>query len=238
MRNLILVLGVIATPARADIDRELLALGDVLYAGEVAQIVDRMADPFDARGLFFTDAACTTFNAPQKVKGAERNKLVECLVKAGKIMLTPERGNGTIWVDQPDASKKVYTLFELEWKGGKLRSIQSAASTAAERPLRTIKRFTKVPFTVSKATQAAAEKLPERVVGNLREPDKIVENWHKVCFDVTGKLTSRRLLVKSDLAAFNAESIAALAALSSVPPLVIDGKPQPACEIVHLSNYE
>jgi hypothetical protein len=44
--------------------------------------------------------------------------------------------------------------------------------------------------------------------------------------------------VSSGLAAFDKETTAAVAAVKTVDPLMVSGKAQPACEIVHLDNYE
>jgi hypothetical protein len=229
---------VLAGIAEAQVSHERLALSDALMADDGSKLVERMADPFDARGLFFSDEACAAYNKPQKLSGDKRKGLADCIIKHG-FMLSADRGKGTVWIDHANEDKTVYTAYELELKTGKLTSMQSAASTtAAERRVRTIKRFTKVPFKISAKTQAAAEKLPERTVGFVVEPAKIVDAWHKICFDEAGKVTSRRLTVSSGLAAFDKETTAAVAALKTVDPLMVAGKAQPACEIVHLDNYE
>jgi hypothetical protein len=237
----IVVVVLVASAARvgADVDRSRLTLSDILYENDVDGIVAHLADPLDDRGLFFTDPDCVRFNKPQRLVGDARKRLVTCFVNRGGLMLSVQRSIGTIWVDESRRVKDGFRMYELELRDGKLVSIQSAAATPAERKFPTIQRWRKVSFAISAKTKAAIDKLPERVVGGiLEEPAKIVENDHKICFDETGHVTSRRIREKSDLPAFDTESAAAVAGIKDVPAYLVDGKAQPACELVHASNYE
>jgi hypothetical protein len=179
-------------------------LRDALGRKDVAGVVAVMADPIDSRGLWFADPACRQFNAPGRVAGDDRKKLVACVTSSKRVELMYDGVPGVAWISL-DA-----TLLAAEFKDGLVRSVGSVAPAKDEARLITMFRGHQYQVNYGKQVE--------------------------VCFDPKGKVTSRRILLPSNVPSYDRAVTATLAKVKQVDPYRFDDQPTAGCDLIWFSE--
>ena len=194
-------------------------LRDALGRKDVAGVVAVMADPIDTRGLWFADPACRQFNAPGRVAGDDRKKLVACVMSSKRVELMYDGVPGVAWISV-DA-----TLLAAEFTDGLVRSVGSVAPTKDETRLITMFR--------GHQYQIAYGKQVETDIAKSSDPGAALA---KLCFDPKGKVTSRRILLPSHVPSYDRAVTATLAKVKQVDPYRFDDQPTAGCDLIWFSE--
>lgn len=203
----------------------LLAAPTVAVADDSAKLQIALGDPSsDAAGAVLADRVDVEIPvetpACKPLSGAvARAKLQPCL--RGLAANVPVQVVTGIGSKNPMLVLAHGIAFELTLANGKITGIHPVATNATDAKLVTTTNKMFVDFHPSPQLAVAADKLGGLVVA-----------VHKVCGDETGKITSRRLVQKSSLAAFDMESTAWVASRTRQSVFKPWGRAVPVCDLV------
>lgn len=195
------------------------SLRGALGRKDVAGVVAVMADPIDSRGLWFGDPACRRFNAPGRVAGDDRTKLVACLMSSKRVELMYDGVPNVAWIAFDG------TLLAAEFTDGLVRSVGSVATTKDEARLITMFRGHQYPVDYGKQVET-----------DLAKSSNPGAALAKVCFDPKSKVTSRRIVLPSNVPSYDRAVTATLAKVKQVDPYRFDDRPAAGCDLIWFSE--
>jgi hypothetical protein len=214
MRGTVLAVAVFASTAIADPRSPESVVGHALssqsaFAAALAEDVQLGAVPF-------SDDACAHRFSPGRVSPADRGALAACVLALSPTL--PVNGFVPSFDDRVTTVARHDALVAFEVRSGQIASIGAVAIDASDAALPTFVDI--APFEGSRAVRAAAIKRDHVIVAI------------KLCTDVAGNVTSRRLVHASGLQAFDDQIAAQLAKFQQYGPLKVRDTPVAACVVV------
>jgi hypothetical protein len=214
MRRAALVLSVFASTASAETRSPEAIVGHALSSRSA--LAAAFAEDVQLGAVPFLDDACAKRFSPGRVRPADRRALAACVLALAPTL--PVNGFVPSFDEHVTTLAHHDALLAFEVRGGRIASIGAVATDANDAALPTFVDI--APFEGSRALRAAAIKRDHVIVAI------------KLCTDVAGKVTSRRIVHASGLQAFDDQIAAQLAKFQQFGPLNVRDTPVAACVVV------
>ena len=191
-----------------------------------------LADSIHVRGLLFRDLACAQFSHPQDVRGADRDKLADCLV-ALRPMRSDMATDAFVALalhlevfDQNGTHIAGRELIALQLRGDRVVAIGGAtAARGRDADLATYQQINSEQVEPTPAAKAAIDKSGHDAV-----------TWMKLCHDAAGAITSRAIVAPSGIKVYDDQVLAHYASITQLPPIELGGDAIAACQLRYVPS--